>query len=250
MSQPLPGQSAPHDTVDQRVYQPWFERTRRHKGAKPYVSSARSLNSDVGCKLTAIARFWRWFAENASRYRRLDVPEKEDLLNELQAALQAYNADLWFEVGGAPEGPRELVISAEGKRSAFGAVRALVAAAPLIPGWKAVAFKPRQGFEFVTSYEDITVAPDAAWFMPVESKNEWEGIDICVAYSHFEEKRRRQFEAATYVMLEAGLGEIAAAELINVIEVRAAPENPEIAGYLLLEALPRYLAENGYEIGI
>lgn len=198
--------------------------------------------------MSGIARFWRWFAANESRYRSLDVPEKEDLLNELQAALQAYNGDLWFEVGGAREGPRELVISAAGKRSAFGAVRALVAAAPPIPGWKAVAFKPPQGFEFVTSYEDITVAPDATWFKPIESKDEWDGIDIRVAYSHFEENRRRQFEAATYIMLEAGLGEIAAAELINVIEVCAAPANPEIAGYLLLEALPKYLAENGYEI--
>jgi len=34
-----------------------------------------------------------------------------------------------------------------------------------------VAFKQPQGFEFVTHYEDIVVAPEAAWFLPLFSDN-------------------------------------------------------------------------------
>src|SRR5690242_6569629 len=120
--------------------------------------------------MSRASSFWSWFSKNEARYRNLEVPEKEQLLDEMQENLQAFCPDLWFEIGGAPTGPRELVITAEGNLKAFPALRELCRAAPRLDGWVVVSFKQPQGFEFTTQYEDIVVAPEATWFLPLYSE--------------------------------------------------------------------------------
>ena len=192
--------------------------------------------------MSRTAKFWSWFLANEQRYRDLEVPEKEQLLDELQAQLQAFDENLWFEVGGSPDGPRELVISAEGKLAAFPALRELCKAAPLIPGWTVVSFKQPQGFEFTTEYEDIVVTPEATWFLPMISRQQPELLGLRLAFAHFVAHQERQFLSAAYIMLEAGLGEFAAAEYIAHVEVCLAPSMPESEGYRTLRELPDYLA--------
>jgi len=192
--------------------------------------------------MSRTARFWSWFLASEQRYRDLEVPEKEQLLNELQTHLQAFDPNLWFEVGGGTDGPRELVITAGGKLSAFPALRELCRAAPLVPGWSVVSFKQPQGFEFTTEYEDIVVAPQATWFLPMISKQEPKLLGLRVAFAHFVANRERQFLSAAHIMLEAGLGELAAAEYIAHVEVCLAPSMPESEGYRTLPELANYLA--------
>jgi len=191
--------------------------------------------------MSRASTFWSWFAANERRYLDLEVPEKERLLDELQENLQAFCKELWFEVGGAPTGPRELVITAEGNLKAFPALLELCKAAPSLPGWLVVAFKQPQGFEFTTEYEDILVAPQATWFLPLFSKQGPQSLGLRLAFSHYEAKRRQQFLAASYVMLEAGLGELAAAEHVSHVDVCLAPSTPETEGYRPLTALPDFL---------
>src|SRR4051812_9694410 len=90
--------------------------------------------------------FWRWFAKHQARFRSVEVPEKEGLLDEIQHHLHAYCPDLFFEIGGFPGGTTELIITAAGRRALFPQVRELVSAAPPIDGWSFIAFKPAQGF--------------------------------------------------------------------------------------------------------
>jgi hypothetical protein len=112
-----------------------------------------------------------------------------------------------------------------------------------MPGWSVVSFKQPQGFEFTTEYEDIVVAPKATWFLPMTSKQQPELLGLRLAFAHFSTKRQRQFLAAAYVMLEAGLGELAAAEQIAHVEVCLAPSSPESEGYRALPELSDYLAQ-------
>lgn len=189
--------------------------------------------------------FWSWFAANEGRYRDIEVPEKEQLLDELLGRLQAFRSDLWFEVGGGPTAQRELVLTAEGRAEAFPALLELARAAPDIPGWQVVAFKQAQGFEFVTHYEDIVVAPEATWFMPLLSETNPRSLGLRLAFSHFESSKERQFLVAAYLMLEAGLGELAASQQIAHLEVCQAPSSPEASGYRSLSSLPDYLNGSG-----
>jgi hypothetical protein len=61
------------------------------------------------------------------------------------------------------------------------------------------------------------------------------------AFAHFEQNKKQQFLAAAYVMLEAGLGELAAAQEVAHVEVCLAPSSPEVSGYRSLRSLPGYL---------
>jgi hypothetical protein len=185
--------------------------------------------------------FWAWFVENEKRFRNVETPQKEQLLDELQTRLHAFCDSLWFETGGHPNGPRELIISAEGRSEFFPKVRELIGVAPRLDGWRFIAFKPAHGFDFATEYGDITISPQATWFMPLESPTRPEALGLRVAYSHFEKSKEKIYLAATYVVLEAGLGELDAAEKILHVEVCEAPSAPESAGYIGLQELPQYI---------
>ncbi|MBS0416184.1 MAG: hypothetical protein JSR66_00615 [Proteobacteria bacterium] len=185
--------------------------------------------------------FWSWFVANEHLYRDIEVREKEQLLENLLGRLQTFCAQLWFEIGGGLTGPRELVITAEGRVEAFPLLLELTRAAPEITGWQVVAFKQPQGFDFVTHYEDIVVAPAATWFLPLFAEKDPGSLGLRIAFAHFEQKKKRQFLAAAHVMLEAGLGELAAAQEVDHVEVCQAPSSPEGSGYRILRSLREYL---------
>ena len=181
--------------------------------------------------------FWAWFEQNEEKFRDVEVPEKEQLLDELLDALHNYCEHLWFETGRAEDGCNELIISAEGDTSYFSAVRTLIATAPPIVGWRFVAFKPGTGFDFDTCYEGITFSPKAAWFLPLRSSSDPSGLGIRVGYAHYDPALQKTFLAGTYIMLECALGELALAEKVQHIEVAALPSSPESSGYSPLPAL-------------
>jgi hypothetical protein len=50
--------------------------------------------------MSRAAVFSSRLAADERRYRDIEVPEKEQLLDDLLERLQAFCKDLWFEVGG------------------------------------------------------------------------------------------------------------------------------------------------------
>lgn len=186
-------------------------------------------------------RFWTWFERNEARFRNIRLPEDDGLLDEIQERLQAYCPELWFETGRADDGCNELIVSAEGQTGFFSAVRTLVAAAPLIPGWRFIAFKPAQGFEFETGYEGISFSPKATWYLPLRSRSNPDALGLRIGYAHYDPKREQDFLTGTFIMLEAALGELALAEKVQHIEVAALPSSPESSGYSPLPELARLI---------
>lgn len=187
------------------------------------------------------AVFWIWFADNQARFRTASGDEKERLLDETLERLQAYSEDLYFEVGGAPGEPIELVVTAEGVAEAFGAVRALIAAAPAIEGWRFVALKPPAGFDFATTFEGARIDARRSWFMPLEAPNAPRLFGLRLACDDYLEELREDFLAAAHIVVETGLGELVAAERVQFIDVERTPSSPNDAGYLELPALTAYL---------
>jgi len=185
--------------------------------------------------------FWNWFRSAHVRLQNLRGGRDDALLDEIQTRLQDCSPGLWFEVGGHPEGPMELIISAEGDPNYFADVRQLVGSAPAIPGWQFIAFKPPQGFEFQTEYEGVVVNPATSWFLPLESKSDPTAVGLRVAVPGFTQERGQDFRTAVYIVLDTGLGELAASETIQHLEVVAPPSKPEDDGYIELNELGSYL---------
>lgn len=176
------------------------------------------------------------------RLEQLRHKHDEALLDEILEHLQRYCSELWFEIGGHPDHDRELIISAEGKSEFFDDVRRLVACAPEVAGWRFIAFKPAQGFEFRTEYEGIEVDPSTSWFLPMHSVSDPSGLGLRIAVPGFNEAQEGKFRAAVSIVLETGLGELWTAEHLRYLEVVAIPDAPEAEGFIGLNELDRYLA--------
>ncbi|MBK9584467.1 MAG: hypothetical protein KA099_09015 [Alphaproteobacteria bacterium] len=88
------------------------------------------------------AEFWDWFIQNKSMIEQYDK-KTEAVMNAVQGKIKAVYPDLWFEIGQAEDKVYEFIISAGGLKSAIPSVIDLYKAAPQIPGWRVIAFKPR-----------------------------------------------------------------------------------------------------------
>jgi hypothetical protein len=103
----------------------------------------------VGCSNGSVQNspeeeFWRWFLANDTRLFDFES-DRERVFDELQARLHKVKAGLTFEFGPKENGARDFVISADGIKDVFPSVVLLANAAPSLPRWKIIKFRPRRG---------------------------------------------------------------------------------------------------------
>ncbi len=197
--------------------------------------------------------FWNWFRENNSKYYYLnqisDPVEREKLLDVFLEKLHDYCDKLYFEIGGIPNKPQELIITAEGNKDYFDKVEHLVSMAPKIGDWQIIAFKPAMGVDFVTEYEDINLNPREIWFLPLENENEPQALGLRMCIANYNSKKERTFLEGSYQVLDGILGEKSVALDISYLEVAKLPKNPEKEGLIELSELPQYIAWRNGKIG-
>ena len=186
--------------------------------------------------------FWDWFKKNNSKYFFLnqidDEEEKEKLLNEFLEKLHEYCNKLFFEIGGFPDEPQDLIITAEGNIDYFNKVQKLVDAAPDLKDWNIIAFKPPKEFGYITDYEDVSLNPEEIWFSPIQNKSAF-GLKIFI--NEFSPEKEEDYRFATAIALDNLLGEKLNAEYIKYLELEKMPSNPKKLGLMELRALPEYI---------
>lgn len=160
--------------------------------------------------------FWDWFRANGPALHAL-VSEDDPLWTELGSRLTALHPDLTFELGSSDEGRREFVISAGGAPEAFPAVRALAAAAPELPHWRVVPFRPRRVTLASVSVLGLTLSPEAVRF---ELRPEPGGIGIVLFIPGYEKSDHARYIAAAFVLLDAALGEVDVETKLGSVELR------------------------------
>jgi hypothetical protein len=170
--------------------------------------------------MKSAAEFWSWLVAHEARIRR---DRSEAVLDEILAALHRYDPDLYFKIGGHPGGLVELVITAEGDRDHFDAVRALVAAAPAVEGWEFIAFSPAQGFHFVTEWDAARIDTRRAWFLPLVASSRPYQLGLRIAVADYDPADEQDWINAAHVVLDTALGELVAAERVQHVEVVALP---------------------------
>lgn len=132
-------------------------------------------------------------------------------------------------------GVRQVVITADGDIDAFDAARRVVAAAPSLPGWEFVALRPARGFDFeVTAGDRVFDAKELSFQALARDEAPTElAIRLLVPNPWLEEWAELGLR-----VLEAGLGEEAAAH-IGYIEIDR--RSPESEGVYPLESLPGWV---------
>ena len=190
--------------------------------------------------VSSTTEFWSWFGSNEARFRNVETAEKEALLDEMLSHLQRVSEALFFEVGGHPDGPTELIITAEGNSKYFDLAREVVRKAPALKGWQFIALKPAVGFAFVTTYEGVRVDPKEMWFLPLE--NSLGELGLRIAGPAYQQAVESQFRFACHQLIDGGLGEETASAEVGHLEVGPLPDDPEAEGYIEIVELPAYIS--------
>jgi hypothetical protein len=176
---------------------------------------------------SAEQRFWRWFLENALRLFAFES-DQEKVFGELRKALGRVHSGLTFEFGPVQQGQREFIVSADGIKDRFPAVLRLVKAAPSMPQWIVIPFRPPKSLEgAMITFGEHRLGPDDIWFA-AEPDGPCIGLTICIR--GLTEDNREALGGAAFILLDSALGEYAVEMQVGFIDLQPLPDDPRSAG--------------------
>lgn len=185
-----------------------------------------------GNQTTTEQAFWVWFQNNQDMLFDFEKDE-ERTFDRLAAELHKVHPSLTFEFGPKNDGSREFVISADGIKEAFPKVESLYAAAPVLPRWKFIKFRPRRKPNNI-SYGGVNVKHET---VTVQVARGGQKADIIVFIPGYNERERNTYLAIAFLLLDEALGEYDVEMKIGQIQVKPSPPTAEQAHSL--EELPK-----------
>ena len=173
--------------------------------------------------ITSKENFWDWFAGREKEFFAV-VKKKERIdalfLSPLMLRLQQLNKQFYCLTGMTNENTAELIITAEGDIKNFVFVEELVAAAPLLNGWKFTALKPASGVKDISvEMNGYTFNSSTISFFSNEDPQRPDKIDINLVHSDFSEANKKTIINGSFIYLDSVLGELNTAVLIDEIKI-------------------------------
>lgn len=185
-------------------------------------------------------QFWDWFRANETMLFEFEQ-NKDAVFAQLGAEMEKVGEDLTFELGPKIAGQRDFVISANGMRASFAKVEALYAAAPPLPHWNLIKFRPRRPV-FDLAYGNVSVSA-AAVRVDMSPNQDKSLLDLVVYLPAYQEAQKRDFFAIAFLLLDNALGERDVATRMGHLDVRALPAGPDsLSLQQLPQAFDRYFA--------
>lgn len=125
--------------------------------------------------------FWSWFVKNEASLRHFQS-DPDKYLREILVEVRKVQPGLVVELEPpGRNGVINLTVSADGNQALFPAVQSLVRKAPLIPGWKIIAFRQRASLSKVKMMtlkrDSFELDPDKMKFYPYI---EGDSLDVVV----------------------------------------------------------------------
>jgi hypothetical protein len=190
----------------------------------------------IGCNSKLLQQhrekaFWDWFQANDERLYNFERDQKHTF-DLLQSELGKVDKNLTFEFGPIENGRREFIISADGIREAFPKVESLYTAAPALPRWKVVKYRPRRE-PMDIALGDLRVDCHAIVFglQPHGDK-----VDLTIYLPGYSEHTQDKYQSVAFLFLDQALGEYDVETRVGYIELKARDEAPPRA--LSLAQLP------------
>lgn len=189
--------------------------------------------------------FWDWFVANNSSFFFLnqikDEQERERLLDLFLDHLHKYSDQVYFLIGGHPDETQDLIITAEGKVSAFDKVEELVKHAPKVNNWNIIAFKPAGDSNPTSQSNGVSLKAKDLWFTPLENKKRPDLLGIKIFIPDYQSERREDFLYVTHQLLDVLLGEKVYALNIHHVDIGELPDDYLNRNFIELLELPRYI---------
>jgi hypothetical protein len=167
------------------------------------------------------ASFWNWFqAEEKALFKTLQSGEniEPDFLDKVIPKLQQLNSSFYTLAGMDDDETAELIISAEGDIKTFVFVEDLVAAAPVIKGWKFTALKPAIGIANTNIEMDgYTFSGKNIHFFSNEVADYPDEIAVTLVHADYKEEDRKTITNGTFIFLDNAFGELNAATMLDEV---------------------------------
>ena len=151
--------------------------------------------------------------------------DQEEIFDELADQMRQVHPDLTFEFGPVIDGKREFVVSADGIRAAFPAVKNLVDAAPSLEEWIIIPFRPPKGTGFIIKIGDYSLGAEDVWF---SCEPDGDRIGLILYIKGLSAENEDAAARASFILLDSALGEYAVEEKIGFIEIIALPDDPKV----------------------
>jgi hypothetical protein len=165
--------------------------------------------------------FWHWFVEHESELLNFEV-DQERIFDQLASQLRKIDENLVFEFG--PKGARrEFIVSADGIKSAFPAVIALVNAVPKLDRWQVIAFRPRRTPPNGVVIGDKQIDPENVEFTLLDNGTT-AGIQLFIPGL---QKEKAVWKQLGYLLLDEALGEYDVEARLGPIEMLATDAQTE-----------------------
>jgi hypothetical protein len=175
---------------------------------------------------STVTGFWNWFAPNQTTF--FNIIKKRDgdlihrrLLDKIVPRLQALNPKFYCETGMVDDAMAELVISAEGDIKSFVFVEELIAAAPVLANWKFTALKPSTGMGTSIKMNGVCFDNTTIRFFYEEEPGYPDEINLVMVHPDFSAGQQKTVTQGCLLYLDALLGELNAATLIDNVDVKA-----------------------------
>lgn len=201
------------------------------------------MNSQVK-SADPIQTFWSWFRQNEKRLRNFE--EDPDIyLSEMLARLRKIQDGLVIELEPANNGVISMTISADGDRNLFDMVKAVVAKAPKISGWRMFAFRQRVRPEKVKDLKltvgDEVLDPGQMKFFPVI---DGDSLDLIIYVKGVTDDNYLKVAYAGLLLLDNILGEYDCVMKVRSFDFHDMPvKKEELLDLQPLTDLPAFVDE-------
>lgn len=195
--------------------------TRRFTAIQPVSLPASPTSTSL---TVAYTTFWDWFTQRERTYFRAvqgGTHIQEAFFDDLSPALDAVKEGLYFQAGMADAHTAELIISAEGAIENIVFAEELVAAAPVLAGWKFTALKEATPDieQIVIHMADYEFRASNIHFYPDDEAAYPDEIAITVTHADLTEENHATVENGTLIFLDSYLGELAFATLVDQVTI-------------------------------
>lgn len=185
--------------------------------------------------------FWDWFVSHVDIFSRIDDVDdvkRDYYLEELLVMIQKYNRGLYFQI--CNDDINELIITAEGDSSRFNEAIELVSKAPDILDWKFIALKQPHSTDFVHQASNVCINVNEMWFLPLRNEK-IKGLGLEFYTDSYSEPYRDDFLNATYEIAEHIIGEEKMANIVEYINIKKTPLNPDSINLIKINELNQYI---------
>jgi len=184
---------------------------------------------------TKIEAFWSFFKENIGDYANFNEDyekspvETSEKVNKLIQELQKCSEGLFILIKSDTE-PKELIVTAKGRKEYFADAFEVVDNASAIEGWKFIATKPSYGLDFDFELKGVKINPKSLSFMPLNADEYPDDIAIRIFHKDYTQEKSEKQTAVivgAYAGLDILFGEVDSALNFQYIDFDDIPHPKE-----------------------